>query len=196
MNDTELDDRLARAISPLPPTALRDAVLLAEATTPARVRRGRMPHTRWFVPVVVAGSLALMAGASITAIQLSQWPWVTMPEGNVRSTVPIPVDWITDAGHSESCRAWIELRNPGQGDRAAVDAAIQKHDWNGFGQKLYNAGTIVASDPSGQSRVGEELNPALISFTKHVMPEILVFGEPGGTVAIDALGMSCRPDNP
>lgn len=196
MNDIELDDLLARSISPLPSTVLRDAGLLAEETMPARVRRGRMPRSRWFVPAVVAASLVVTAGASITAIQLSQWPWVTMPEGNIRTTVPIPVDWVTDGGHSESCRAWIELRNPGEGDRAAVDAAIREHDWDGFGQKLYNAGTNVGGDPDGERRVGEGLDPALISFTEHVMPGVLVFGEKGDTVAVDALGMSCRPDNP
>lgn len=196
MNDTGLDDLFARSITPLPPATSREAVLLAEATTPARVLRGRLPRARWFVPAVVAGSLVLTAGASITAIQLSQWPWVTMPEGNVRNTVPIPVDWITDDGHAESCRAWVELRNQAVGDPAAVDAAIQKQDWDGFGQKLYNADSNVAGDLDGERRVGKKLEPALIAFTKRVLPGVLVFGEPGDTVAIDALGMSCRPDNP
>lgn len=196
MNDTELDDLLERSISPLPPTVTRDAALLAEATMPARVRRGRMPRARWFIPVVVFGTLALTAGGSITAIQLSQWPWVTMPAGNIRNAVPIPVDWITDSGHSESCRAWIELRNPGEGDRATLDAAIQKHDWNGFGQKLYDSGTTAADDPDGEVRVGPELHSALGAFTEEALPGVLPFGELGDTVAIDATGSTCRPDNP
>jgi len=195
MNDLELDDLLARSISPLPSTVSREAAQLAKETMPARVRRGLTPRARWFVPVIVAGSLALTAGASLTAIQLSQWPWVTMPASNVRSTVPIPVDWITDSGYSESCRAWIELRNPGDDDRAILDAAIQGHDWDGFGQEIYSAGTNVADDPDGESRVSERLSPALVAFTKKVLPGVLIMGEPGETVAVDALGMSCRADN-
>lgn len=196
MNDLELDDLLARSISPLPSAASREAAQLARETMPARVRRGRAPRARWFVPVIVAGSLALTAGASLTAIQLSQWPWVTMPASNVRSTVPIPVDWITDGGHSESCRAWIELRNPGHEDRATLDAAIQDHNWAGFGQAIYNAGTNIADDPDGESRVSGQLTPALVKFAKKVLPGVLTMAESGETVAIDALGMSCRVDNP
>ena len=197
MNDTELDDLLARSAAALPPAVARDAVALAQATAPARIRRGRTPRPRWFVPVVVAGSLALTAGASTTAVQLSQWPWVTMPEGNVRNTVPIPVDWVTDHGHVESCRAWIELRNQDDGDREALDAAIEEHDWNGFGQHLYDTGTTTYPDDlDGERRVGDELDPALFAFTRDALPGVLVFSEPGDTVAIDALGMTCRPDNP
>jgi hypothetical protein len=196
MNDLELDDLLARSISPLPSTVSREAVLLARETMPARVRRGRVPRARWFFPAIVAGALALTAGASLSAVQLSQWPWVTMPANNVRNTVPIPVDWITDSGYSESCRAWIELRNTGDDDRATLDAAIQDYDWDGFGQKIYNAGTNVADDPDGEIRASEQLYPALFAFTKKVLPGVLIFGESGETVAVDALGMSCRADNP
>lgn len=196
MNDLELDDLLARSISPLPSAVSQEAVLLARETMPTRVRRGRMPHTRWFFPAIVAGALALTAGASLSAVQLSQWPWVTMPANNVRSTVPIPVDWITDSGYSESCRAWIELRNPGVDDRATLDAAIQDHDWDGFGQKLYNAGTDVADDPDGEIRVSGQRDPALFAFTKKALPGVLIFGESDETVTLDTLGMSCRSDNP
>ncbi|MDR2998615.1 MAG: hypothetical protein LBU78_10905, partial [Microbacterium sp.] len=125
MNETELDDLLARAAQPLPNAADNLAAAVADD-----VVRGARPsrRRRWLIPAVIAGALALTAGASLTAVQLAQWQGVSMPDGNVRSTVPIPLDWVTADGHTEHCGAWIELSDPEQGDRAALDDAIQTHD--------------------------------------------------------------------
>ena len=195
MNDAELDELLSASIAPLPVLASHEAASLAMASMPLRLRRGRMPRPRWLVPVIVAGSLALTGAASITAYQLSVWPWVAIPTGHVR-TIPIPVDFTTDDGHVESCRAYVELRNAGDGDLTALNDSIGDHDWTGFGQQLYDTGAPVMEDPDGESRVGDELLPALIAFTKAAIPGVLGLGEDGEGVAIDALGMSCRPDNP
>lgn len=150
MNDTELDELLSASVAPLPVAASHEASSLAVASMPSRLQQGRMPRPRWLVPVIVAGSLALSGAASVTAAQLSVWPWVTMPENNVRS-MPIPVDFTTDDGHIESCRGWIELRNWDSADLNALNDAIEAHDWTGFGQQLYDYADLMIMPTSART---------------------------------------------
>jgi len=202
MDDSELDALLTEAIVPLPASMSRQAELLAEATGPAKGRRRVGPRPRWFIPVVLVGSLALTGAASITVVQLSGWPWVELPTDHLRSN-RIPVDYTTDEGHTESCGAYIELQNADRDDIAALNAAIDSRDWTGFGQDLYERGTPVAEDPDSEIRVGDELFPELVAMTKEAIPGALGLaesadiptGEPGAAVAIGAMGMSCRVDN-
>lgn len=193
MKDTELDDLLAASIAPLPASVTQAATVLASETRPARLRRGRMPRPRWFVPVIVLGAVALTGAASITTAELSVWPWVSLPDGYER-TIRIPVEYTTDEGHSENCGAYIELRNAEDGDLAALDASLEARDWTGFGQQLYAQGTAVPGDTDSEERVGNELYPALVEMTKAVLPHVLELGEDGDTVAIGAMGLSCRVD--
>lgn len=193
MNDTGLDDLFSASIAPLPASVTREAISLAVETKPPRLRRGRMPRRRWMIPVIVVGSLT--AGMSLSTYQLSVWPWVTMPEGNTQ-TIPIPVDFTTESGHFESCRAYVELRNWSDSNLAALNDAVRTTDWTGFGQQLYDESATVDDDPDGEKRVGQALTPALFEFTKAAIPGVVVFNEPGKGVGIDAVGMSCRLDNP
>lgn len=195
MNDTELDDLLAASITPVTASMARESTTLAMETRPARLRRGRMPRPRWFVPVIVAGSVALTGAASITTAQLSVWPWVTLPDGYER-TSRIPVEFVTDSGHVEACGAYVELRNAEDGDLAALDAEIAARDWTGYGQKLYDRGSDVEDDPDGEARVGNELFPDLVAMTKAAVPGVLELEQDGDTVAIGAMGLSCRVDTP
>lgn len=195
MNDSALDELLASVPAPLPPTLAREAEHLAEATAPARSRRGRMPHPRWFVPLLVGGALALTAGAGVTAVTMAHWAGVSMPIENVRNTVPIPLDWTTETGHVEECRAWIELRNPQPGDRDALDSAIEARDWTGFGQRLYDAAPDDPDDDDGESRVGTTLNEALRIFASSVFPGVHWFSDGYGDSerGVDAIGFRCGP---
>lgn len=195
MNDIELDELLSASIAPLAPSAGREATALAAATMPARLRRGRMPRPRWLVPVIVAGSVALTGAASITTAQLSVWPWVSLPDGFERTT-RIPVEYTTNEGHVEVCGAYVELRNAREGDLEALNAAISARDWTGFGQGLYERGTVVPDDPDSEIRVGNELFPELVDLTKTTIPGVLTLDEDGDTVAIGAMGLSCRVDTP
>lgn len=193
MNDTELDDLLARAAQPLPIAADNLATAVAdEVTRGARPKRRR----RWLIPVVIAGALALTASASLTAVQLAQWQGVSMPAGNVRSTVPIPLDWVTDDGHAERCGAWIELEHPRTGDRAALDAAIAGRDWSGFGQDLYDRGAPQTDDPDGGGRVGAGLEDQLRAFVAQVLPEAAWLPMSGDGVAVAGYGFRCTEDVP
>lgn len=195
MNDTELDDLLAASITPVPASMARESTALAMETRPARLRRGRMPRPRWLIPVIVGGAVALTGAASITTAQLSVWPWVTLPDGYER-TDRIPVEFVTDSGHVETCGAYVELRNAEDGDLAALDAAIAARDWTGYGQGLYDRGSDVEDDPDGEARVGNELFPDLVAMTKAAVPGVLDLGQDGDTVAIGAMGLSCRVDTP
>ncbi|UJP10130.1 hypothetical protein L2X99_17575 [Microbacterium sp. KUDC0406] len=193
MNDTELDELLARAARPLPIAADNLAASVADdVARGARSRRRR----RWLIPALIAGAFALTAGASLTAIQLAQWQGVSMPEGNVRSTVPIPLEWVTEDGHAERCGAWIELSDPGPGDRTALDDAIRAHDWSGFGQRLYDTGDPVADDPGGEGRTASRLEPELRAFAEQTIPGVRWMEDDAGRTAVTAYGFRCAPDVP
>lgn len=129
MTDDELDIRLNRMADRLPSAVEAEAGHVARDTMPPRLRRGRAPRAPWVLPVVVAGGLALTAGASTAVVAMSHWAGVSMPAQNIRNTQPIPVTWTTPTGHTEQCRVWIELRHPTTGDAATLDAAITAHDW-------------------------------------------------------------------
>lgn len=196
MNDTGLDDLLTRSISPLTPSVTHEAALLAQdASLAPRPRRNR-PRKRWVIPAVVVGVLAFTGAGTLAAGQLALWPFVAMPEGNVRTTVRVPVNWTTDDGHHEQCGAWLELRNAGPGDREALDAAIRARDWDGFGQRLYDSGTSSVGDPDGEQRVGDMLDPVLIELVRGALPGVLIMGERGERVGLDAFGLSCVPERP
>ncbi|QNA92629.1 MULTISPECIES: hypothetical protein [unclassified Microbacterium] len=195
MNERELDELLADSIAPLAPSVGSGATALASVTKPDRLRRGHMPRPRWLMPVIVAGTVALTGAASITTAQLAVWPWVSLPDGFERS-IRIPIEYTTDEGHVEVCGGYVELRNTGAGDLAALDAAIRARDWVGFGQDLYDRGSVVADDPDSELRVGNELYPELVEMTREAIPGVLTLGESGDTVAIGAMGLSCRVDTP
>ncbi|WP_127476398.1 hypothetical protein [Microbacterium sulfonylureivorans] len=198
MTRIDLDCALESMTETLPTPAMAEALRLADATMPSRIRRGRAPRARWVLPVLVGGAIALTAGAGTATVAISHWAGVSMPLENVRNTQPIPVNWTTEAGHEESCRAWIELRNPQPGDRATLDAAIAARDWSGLGQRLYDEGLAVSGDRDGESRVAEGLTPELQAFAQETFPGIAWFGEhvTADGRAVDATGFTCISETP
>ncbi|WEG08757.1 hypothetical protein PU630_16175 [Microbacterium horticulturae] len=183
-----LDELLDASAAELPEPIAREAQRLATAVAPRR-RVGR----RWLVLGIGLGAVALTAGSGV-AITMAHWGGVSMPLDNVRNEVPIPVAWTTDDGHTDSCRAWIELRNPHDGDGATLDAAIHAHDWDGLGQRLYDTTTAApgsADDADGETRVGNGLGPVVRRFATGVFPGIGWFDAPAGERAVDAWGFRC-----
>lgn len=197
MTDDELDIRLNRMADRLPAAVEAEAGHVARDTMPPRLRRGRAPRAPWVLPVVVAGGLALTAGASTAVVAMSHWAGVSMPAQNIRNTQPIPVTWTTPTGHTEQCRVWIELRHPPTGDAATLDAAITAHDWGGLGQDLYNAAPVGAGadDPDGEERVSGALASVVQAFAEQTFPGIGWLGENAASDAraVDAWGMTCAP---
>lgn len=198
MTPIDLDYALDSMTKELPATATAEALRLADATMPSRIRRGRTPRARWVLPALLGGAIALTAGAGTATVAISHWGGVSMPLKNVRNMQPIPVSWTTEAGHVESCRAWIEIRNPRPDDRAALDAAIARHDWSGLGQRLYDNGHAVSGDRDGESRVAEGLAPELRAFAQEAFPGIAWFRErvTKDERAVDATGFTCIPETP
>ncbi|MDF2993197.1 MAG: hypothetical protein K0S37_3711 [Microbacterium sp.] len=197
MTDNDLDTRLSRMARRLPPAVEAEAGRLARDTMPPRLRKGRAPRAPWVLPVVLAGGIALTAGASTAVVAMSHWAGVSMPTENIRNTQPIPVTWTTPTGHTERCRVWIELRHPASGDATTLDAAITARDWDGVGQDLYDAAPtyIYADDPDGEQRVVDGLEPIVRAFSEQAFPGILWFGEgvDSDARAVDMWGMTCAP---
>lgn len=198
MNTRDLDNLLDSMAEPLPRALDDEARRVAESTMPPRMRRGRAPRARWWVPVLVTSAVVLTAGAGTAAITMSHWGGVSMPLGNVRNSEPIPVNWTTESGHQEECRVWIELRNPHPGDQAVLDAAIVSHDWSGLGQQIYDAAESLDAD--GESTVGRGLEPIIQTFVDVTFPGIHWLGDRVSTSdrvtdrAVDAWGMTCAPE--
>ena len=187
-----LDERLAAMTAEMPADAEAEARRVARAMTPTRrVRK------RWMLPVLVGGAVALTAGTSVGVATMSHWAGVGMPLENIRNEQPIPVDWVTESGHQERCRAWIELRNPQERDRDLLDAAVLAHDWAGLGQRLYDESSPKPDDDAdGESRVGRGIEPVLQDFVGRVFPGIGWLGEGAGAKARagEAYGFTCVPE--
>ncbi|MFJ7749233.1 hypothetical protein ACIQXM_04685 [Arthrobacter sp. NPDC097144] len=196
MDPTDLDYQLSSMAKPLPQVAELEARHIAEATARHRLRKGRSLRSRWAVPVIASAAVALTAGAGTATVAMFHWGGVSMPPENVRNIEPIPVTWMTETGHAETCRVWIELRNPGREDVTQLDSAIQAHDWSGLGQQLYDAADTPPDDPEGEIRVVGSLAPVLQRFTSNTFPGIywLGIGEPTTERAVDAWGMTCAPE--
>lgn len=197
MTDDDLDTRLSRMAHRLPPAVEAEAGRLARDTMPPRLRKGRAPRAPWMLPVVLAGGIALTAGASTAVVAMSHWAGVSMPAQNIRNTQPIPITWTTPTGHTEQCRAWIEVRHPSTGDTTTLDAAITAHDWDGLGQDLYDSAPAdsYTDDADGEERVTDTLAPVVQTFAEQTFPGIGWLGEndDSDARAVDAWGMTCAP---
>ncbi|CAM3161390.1 hypothetical protein PSET11_02041 [Arthrobacter ulcerisalmonis] len=196
MGTTDLDDQLSSMTEPLPQAADLEARHMAAVTVPSRVSKRRALRPRWVLPAVVSAAVLVTAGAGTAAVMMSHWGGVSMPLENVRSTEPIPVTWVTGTGHEETCRAWIELRNPSPGDIAKLDSAIYAHDWAGLGQRLYDAAGNRTDDPEGEARVNGSLAVELQHFAKETFPGINWLNGGGHSTdrTVDAWGMTCAPE--
>lgn len=151
MNDEELDQLLLQARPAASPAAQEEARRVAHtmtSPTPARPVRGRR---RLALPVGVAAA-ALVAGAgTLTAYQLGVPPFQTLEPGLARSHA-VPVEWRTDAGTLVSCDAFLEFSDRDPEQRARINTMITDGDWDGYGQRLYDA--LPAADKDVQTGPG------------------------------------------
>lgn len=196
MTKPDLDELLGQMPGQLPLAAQAEAQRMVNAAMPVRIRHGRAPRARWVLPVVVSGGLILTAGASTAVITMSHWAGVSMPVENVRNNEPIPISWTTDRGHVESCRVWIELRNPPPNSAETLDAAITSQDWSGVGQELYDTTAPgVDDDSDGESRVSRGLDPVVHAFAAETFPGVGWLSDGVGTEqpGVEAWGFTCVP---
>lgn len=197
MTRTDFDDQLTALATPLPDSIHDEARRVASASMPRRLRKGRAPRARWAVPVIVSGALALTAGAGSVGIAMSHWSGVEILTGNIRNEAPIPVEWVTETGEANECRAWIEVRNPSRGDQTALDKAVIAHDWSGMGQRLYDEASRGGGDREQRSDAfSDALGREMRAFADEAFPGIHWFtaDAPDGERAVDAWGETCVPE--
>lgn len=184
-----LDERLAEMAAEMPADAEAEARRVARAMTPTRRAR-----VRWMLPALVGGAILLTAGTSVGVATMSHWGGVEMPLENIRNEQPIRIDWTTESGHQERCRVWIEIRNPQDGDRDILDAAVLAHNWSGLGQRLYDRAPALSDDADGEERIGRALEPVLQDFAGDVFPGIGWLSEGAGRT-VEATGFTCAPED-
>ncbi len=194
MNPTELDERLSAMARSVSSEASSQAIRLVDATMPRHKRTAL--RRRWVLPVLAGGAIALTAGAATATAVMSHWAGVSMPLENVRNNEPIPVTWTTETGHTERCRAYIELRNADPGDQAKLDSAITSRDWSGLGQRLFDNARAATDDPDGEIRVSDGLGMELRSFANETFPGVgwLSDAPRPSARAVDAWGMRCSAE--
>jgi hypothetical protein len=192
--DDDLDRLLDRAATTPPRNARVDAALaalLTEAREHVPPRKGRgIKLVAVAVGLAIAG--ALVAGTTMSTVWLQIPPFQELPAGWSRTTEYIPIEWVSVAGEVERCRMYLELERARPGDIDALDAAIVEHDWDGFGQALYDS---IPSAPTGPNVEGDVIslaNPQVQAFAVGVIPEI---GRAGADdPALGALATTCRTD--
>jgi hypothetical protein len=192
--DDDLDSLLEKAgatrvDSPRAQAALAALLTETRAAAPRRRRRGRR-IVGAAVGLAIAG--ALVAGTTMSAVWLQIPPFQELPEGWSRTTEYIPLEWVSVAGEEERCRVYLELERARPGDIHALDAAIVHHDWNRFGQGLYDSLPDAPTGPNVESDVGELASSQVQAFAVEVIPEI---GRAGADdPAVGAIAITCRTD--
>lgn len=113
------DDRLLASVSDLVSESRR---------LPSRPRR-----LLWIIPAVVAGGLALTAGA--LAVDNALFP-----------DLPIAIEYTTDSGVSVSCTAQIEGGSMFVADSDRVVRYFESRDLSGLGQQIYDHAMVLTGD--------------------------------------------------
>jgi hypothetical protein len=140
-DDSHLDALLAHA-APTPQLSVSGEAELdrlardVERTTAPRSRAPRYIRAIAIAALVVG---AATGGAAVIDRWLEQPPYQGLPEGWSRSTAWAPVDFTTVDGHESRCRTYVDFVRISEQQLAAVNAAIEAHDWDGFGQRAYDA---------------------------------------------------------
>jgi len=169
----ELDTLLDAARESLDGRALAATHELIESTRQA-VERGRsVPtwHRRRSVRVgfVLAAAIALTAGASVTAAELSIPPFQTIDAGTERTTTAIPLNYVQTDGKPVRCLAFMEFKNLDAEHDTRVEAFIKTHEWSGFGQTIYDRAVARAK---GSTEVDEfmDIDDPLYAEARAVFP--------------------------
>lgn len=196
MKNDDLDVLLAAVKAPLPSAVKQETRNLADKVNASQIVRKRWSPQRWMIPVVIGSTLALTGGAGAAVYTVTHWAQVSMPQGNVRSAVPIPVQWRTEDGHVKDCRAWIELRNPRSGDQQRLDHSIAGYDWDGLGQGIYDTNVSTVRADLGESVVIEHFEPHLRKFFAGAFPGAGWLEARGDSTAVDAWGAVCEVHAP
>lgn len=190
-DDRSLDDLLAHA-GRVPEHGPRVVAALAALAPPEPVARRRRPV---LVATVVGGVVAVLtAGVTLSSFWLTTPPFQELPEGWSRTTAWAQVDWTSPDGEFETCRIYLELERADADVMAALDAALREHDWEGFGQELYES---LPGDPPATSVEPEVMDlafPIVFELARETVPGLGDFGAAGNGPALGAGAATCRTD--
>ena len=128
MRNINVDDLLtdSRPDSGEPPTRQSIDVMINAAKARDLVKA---PPARWKRPVVVFPILGISALA-ITAGALA-YSFGGNPD------VVIPINYVTDNGHSVSCGYALHVGTEASADAGPLRTFVVEHDWSGIGQRVY-----------------------------------------------------------
>ncbi|MFK4789053.1 hypothetical protein [Microbacterium sp. ZW T5_56] len=149
------------------------------------------------------GAVVLTGAASATALGLNSWPFVQLPDGASRTSVPIPLVFTTIDGVHEECGGYVELTQVTPEQVRALNEAIAARDWSGFGQSLYDNAAghpDLSNSNDGEERMGEEFTRWVPGFVTAIIPRAailpgsdLVLAPPADVPLVQAWGFSCVP---
>jgi hypothetical protein len=191
-DDPRLDALLAHAAMTPQPSLAADAELarLAHDVGRATAPRSRAPRNIRAIAIAVLIIGAATGGAAVIDRWLEQPPYQGLPEGWSRTTAWMPLDFTTVDGHESRCRTYVDFVQISDDDLAAVNAAIEAYDWDGFGQRAYDAlPPLYAEQPYYEAEF------AVVEATQPVMEEIVgsvVTTSAGDIPQTGAYASTCR----
>ena len=198
MTDDELDERLAAARARTQIPSLHGAVVnVARSIAASSPRGGRRP--RLILGLGLAGAaIALTAGTTTTAYYLGIPPFQSLPDGALRTTESIPLDYVTDDAIEIRCSIFLEFENVDAAEVATVDEAIATHDWADFGQDLYAAQGALPPTPRDSLNPQEEVSGAALEavydFAASSIPDLRLLGDGAASdPRLSAVATTCVP---
>jgi hypothetical protein len=200
MDDNKLDE-LLRQNKRVWDDGVTDGITRMVFATEAEARQGalahRRPHRRGvIIGAVVAGAIALTAGASITAAELGIPPFQSIEAGTQRVATPVPVTYTESNGTPVTCQAFMEFRNLDNASQAQLASDIKKHDWSGVGQAAYDAARIRGgtSDEINSHFTGQ-IRASMLTEATAVLPQLVEGPSTTKGVIFNGYGMSCSAQN-
>lgn len=144
---------------------------------------------------VTAGAL-LTAGTTLSAYYLQIPPFQGLPDGFIRTSESIPLNYVEDDGSEIRCRIFLEFERTDQSTVDRVDAAIAEHDWSAFGQDLYDSNPELPDLPADNLGPGDIMGPAGAAaedFANDVVPDVGGLGTRPDGPAVGAIAATCLP---
>lgn len=198
MDDDQLDEllegdrRVWEASVAAATTTLVHATREQVAQEPRHERRPR--RRGLLVAGVVAGTIALTAGAGVAAAQLSIPPFQTTDPGTTRIATAIPIDYVESDGTPVTCKAFMEFASIDDATESRLMNDITTHDWRAVGQRAYDEAR-ASGGGDASTRFGSNVDSALFAEAEQTIPGLLREPTKAAGVTWAGFSMSCSPQN-
>jgi len=124
MTQPTIDELLHASAAAAPSADVTALVATTRAYVAAQKPARRKRNLLVFVPLATVGALALTAGAVVV--------------NTITADVTVPLSYTTDTGSTLSCTAEFAAGSVFDADDRALTSYLRAHNWNGFGQDVYN----------------------------------------------------------